>query len=56
VSTREEGRQRFYRLEGRPLKSIHDWVKEYERTWEERFEALDDVLEDMKTTTEGPRR
>jgi DNA-binding transcriptional ArsR family regulator len=56
VSTRQEGRQRFYRLEGRPLKSIHDWVKEYERTWEERFEALDDVLDEMRTTTEGPQR
>ncbi len=53
VSTREEGRQRFYRLEGRPLKSIHDWVKEYERTWEERFSALDDVLDEMKATKEG---
>lgn len=53
VSTREEGRQRFYRLEGRPLKSIHDWVKDYERTWEERFSALDDVLDEMKSTRKG---
>lgn len=56
VSTREEGRQRFYRLEGRPLKSIHDWVKDYERTWEERFTALDDVLDEMKSTKKGKRR
>ncbi len=55
VSTRARGRQRFYRLEGRPLKSIHDWVKEYERSWEERFSALDDVLEEMQATDEGRR-
>jgi DNA-binding transcriptional ArsR family regulator len=55
VSTREDGRRRFYRLEGRPLKPIHDWVKEYERTWEERFSALDDVLDEMKSTKEGKR-
>ena len=45
---RDEGRQRLYRLDGPPLKPIHDWVKTYERTWTERFEALDDVLDELK--------
>lgn len=45
VDVREDGRQRFYRLNGRALKPIHDWVKEYESTWSERFEKLDAVLE-----------
>jgi hypothetical protein len=35
-------------LRGQALKPIHDWVKNYERTWSERFEALDVVLEDLK--------
>jgi DNA-binding transcriptional ArsR family regulator len=48
VSAREEGRQRLYRLNGRALKPIHDWVKTYEQTWSDRFEALDEVLEDLK--------
>jgi DNA-binding transcriptional ArsR family regulator len=48
VSAREEGRQRLYRLNGRVLKPIHDWVKTYEQTWTDRFEALDDVLEELK--------
>jgi hypothetical protein len=48
VASRDEGRQRVYRLNGRPLKEIHDWVKRYERTWNERFDALDDVLQDLK--------
>jgi DNA-binding transcriptional ArsR family regulator len=48
VSAREEGRQRLYRLNGRALKPIHDWVKNYEQTWTDRFEALDDVLEELK--------
>ena len=33
VDVREEGRQRLYRLNGRALKPIHDWVQAYERTW-----------------------
>jgi hypothetical protein len=45
---RDQGRQRLYRLNGRALKPIHDWVKPDERAWSERFDALDDVLDDLK--------
>ena len=48
VDVRDEGRQRLYRLNGQALKPIHDWVKNYERTWAERFDELDAVLEDLK--------
>jgi DNA-binding transcriptional ArsR family regulator len=53
VNVREEGRQRMYRLNGHALKPIHDWVSNYERTWSERFDGLDDVLEDLKQKEEG---
>lgn len=48
VDVRQEGRLRFYRLNGRALKPIHDWVRDYERSWSERFEQLDVVLEELK--------
>lgn len=48
VQVRDEGRQRLYRVNGRALKPIHDWVKGYEALWNERFDALDDVLDDLK--------
>jgi DNA-binding transcriptional ArsR family regulator len=48
VAVRTDGRQRLYRLNGRALKPIHDWVKTYERSWSERFEQLDVVLEDLR--------
>ena len=48
VEVRDEGRQRLYRLNGRGLKPIHDWVKAYERTWNERLDALDELLEELK--------
>jgi DNA-binding transcriptional ArsR family regulator len=53
VDVRDDGRRRLYRLNGRALKPIHDWVKTYERTWAERFDALDLVLEDLKQQEEG---
>ena len=47
VHVRDDGRRRLYRLNGPALKPIHDWVKAYERTWEQRFAAMDAVLEEL---------
>jgi DNA-binding transcriptional ArsR family regulator len=52
VHVRGQGRQRLYRLNGHALKPIHDWVKEYERSWSERFDRLDIVLEELKEKEE----
>jgi DNA-binding transcriptional ArsR family regulator len=48
VEVRDRGRQRLYRLNGRALKPIHDWVSPYAKTWSERLDALDDVLHDLE--------
>src|SRR5438045_5270949 len=48
VEVREAGRQRLYRLNGRALKPIHDWVRNYEDTWSERFDRLDVVLAELE--------
>jgi DNA-binding transcriptional ArsR family regulator len=60
VDVRDEGRQRIYRLNGRSLKPIHDWVKTYEQAWAERFDRLDVVLEELKdqerTKRDRPKR
>jgi hypothetical protein len=40
VDVREDGRHRLYRLNGQPLKPIHDWLRHYERMWNARFDAL----------------
>jgi DNA-binding transcriptional ArsR family regulator len=53
VDVRDEGRRRLYRLNGPALKPIHDWVKNYEDTWSERFGLMDVVLEDLKQKEEG---
>jgi hypothetical protein len=49
---RDQGRQRLYRLDGQALKPIHDWVKNYERSWSQRFDRLDVVLEELKEQKE----
>jgi len=53
VDVREDGRRRLYRLNGRALKPIHDWIKDYEQTWSDRFDLMDAVLDDLKEQEEG---
>jgi DNA-binding transcriptional ArsR family regulator len=48
VDARDDGRRRLYRLNGPALKPIHDWVAAYQRTWAERFAALDAVLAEIR--------
>ena len=52
VDVRDQGRQRMYSINGQPLKPIHDWVKNYERSWSRRFDRLDVVLEELKQIEE----
>lgn len=48
VDVRDQGRQRVYRVNGGPLKPIHDWLTNYEESWSRRFDRMDVVLEELK--------
>ena len=52
VDVRHAGRQRVYRLNPQALKPIHDWIKDYERMWAERLDALDALLDGLKNDGE----
>jgi DNA-binding transcriptional ArsR family regulator len=52
VHVREEGRQRMYRLNAGPLKPIHDWLAKYEQSWNQRFDLMDDVLDELRQAEE----
>lgn len=47
VRERREGRQRLYRVDVARLKPIHDWVTPFARYWSERFDRLDEVLDEV---------
>ena len=48
VSVRGSGRRRLYRLNAERLKPIHDWVKTFERFWQESLDRLDEYLKELQ--------
>jgi DNA-binding transcriptional ArsR family regulator len=44
VSTQRSGRQRVYRLRPAALLELADWVRLFERFWNQKLNALDDYL------------
>ena len=48
VTVRDEGRRRLYRVNGAALKPIHDWISDYAQLWEDRFAAIDELLDDLQ--------
>src|SRR5215216_7879075 len=48
VSERRVGRQRLYRVNAKRLKPIYDWVAPFERYWSERYDRLDEVLQEIQ--------
>ncbi len=49
VRRRVAGRQHLCRLHAAPLKDAMLWTKQFRRHWEARFEALDALLDEMKS-------
>ena len=56
VSRGRDAQRRPRRLEARPLAEATDWLENYRRFWESRFEQLDAVLEDLKAQRKRGRR
>lgn len=50
VDVRDDGRRRLYRVNAEPLRAVHAWVGRYERLWNDRFDLIDDVLDELTRT------
>jgi DNA-binding transcriptional ArsR family regulator len=49
ISRGRDAQRRPCRIEAKPLAEADDWLEEYRRIWEENFQRLDALLEEMKT-------
>jgi DNA-binding transcriptional ArsR family regulator len=52
VEMEPRAQQRFYRLRPEPLQQLHDWLERYRRLWDARFEALDELVAELKQKEE----
>lgn len=48
VRVREVGKQRYYGLDARGLRPIHQWVGGFEQFWNETFDRLDTYMQQLK--------
>jgi DNA-binding transcriptional ArsR family regulator len=55
VEVRVDAQRRIYELRPAPLQELEVWIERYRSIWEENYQRLDVLLEEMKAK-EGKRR
>ncbi len=48
VRQEQQGREIYYSLQIEKMKEIDEWMEQYRKIWDGRFEQLDEVLNVMK--------
>ncbi|MGM0580610.1 MAG: ArsR/SmtB family transcription factor [Bacteroidota bacterium] len=48
VEQKHQGREVYYELKIDKIKEVDRWLEQFRKIWEDRFNALDNVLETMK--------
>jgi DNA-binding transcriptional ArsR family regulator len=56
VTPEQRGREIYYRLEIDKMKEIDEWLEQYRRIWETRFEQLDTLLAELKQKEKQERK
>jgi DNA-binding transcriptional ArsR family regulator len=56
VSRGRDAQRRPVRVEAQPLAEAAEWLENYRALWEERFEQLDLLLEEMKAAEKKKKR
>ena len=48
VKVRQDAQRHWYEIRTEPLEELDEWLKSYRYLWIERFDRLDDYLEDLQ--------
>ena len=56
VAVRAEGRQRLYSVNAETLRTLYEWIKPFERLWNDRLDRLDRVVADLVAARHRPRK
>ena len=48
VDARPRAQQRIYELRAAPLRELGEWLERFRRIWAERYDRLDELLEELQ--------
>jgi len=51
IKIQQEGRERFCEIQPQKLAEVADWLEPFRQMWEDRFNRLDDILNNLKTNS-----
>jgi DNA-binding transcriptional ArsR family regulator len=51
ISIKQQGRERYCYVQPKKLDEVTDWLAEFRKSWESRFDKLDDLLANMQSKT-----
>lgn len=48
IVIKKQGRERYCEAKLQQLGEVSDWIEQYRKLWQEKFNVLDDLLEELK--------
>ncbi|MCC3375395.1 helix-turn-helix transcriptional regulator [Cohnella sp. REN36] len=54
VEVKPVAQMRIYRLRPQPFNELDDWLKSFRRAWEDRFDQLDQYLQELQRQSADP--
>jgi DNA-binding transcriptional ArsR family regulator len=54
IVIKKQGRERYCEASLQQLGEVSDWIEKFRKLWEGRFNALDDLLEELKAKKKEP--
>lgn len=50
IKVDQKGRERYCCLQPKKMKEVADWLEPFKKVWELRFDALDNLLDNLQTS------
>ncbi|GAB4580977.1 MAG: metalloregulator ArsR/SmtB family transcription factor [Anaerolineales bacterium] len=54
IEIRRRARERVCEVQPEKLNEVSEWIEQYRQIWEQRFDRLDKVLEELQTKEQTP--
>jgi DNA-binding transcriptional ArsR family regulator len=56
VDVQPRAQQRLYELRAQPLRQLHHWLERYREVWDDRFEQLDALVDELNAKEKSDGR